>query len=212
MDDEVLGCGGYIARQQQRGDSVSVIICANRAYNHRHDPKLIEREKQCAFKAREILGYDQLRFLDLPDEQLDHKLIDIVVPLERELADLNPEIVLTCHAFDTNQDHKAVFEATMIACRPFSDLGIVKLYSYETPSATDQTPPVPGRQFLPQVYVNIEDFIDRKIAAMAAYEAESRDFPHPRSHQGIRILAQKRGIEVGFKLAETFYILRELDA
>jgi N-acetylglucosamine malate deacetylase 1 len=50
--------------------------------------------------------------------------------------------------------------------------------------------------------------LDIKLAALTCYEAESRIFPHSRSPEGLRILAQKRGIEAGLLAAEAFVITR----
>ena len=79
MDDEVLGCGGTIVRHINAGDHVTVCVVANRAYNHKYDPKLIEQEKASCKKAQAILSYQDLVFLDLPDEQLDHSQIKIII-------------------------------------------------------------------------------------------------------------------------------------
>jgi LmbE family N-acetylglucosaminyl deacetylase len=211
MDDEVLGCGGTIARHLYNGDYVTVIIVANRAYNNCYDDVLIAREKKSTEKAKNILGYNKIFYLDLPDERLDCCLQDIIIPIEKCLTEINPDIVYTCHGYDTNQDHQAVFNATLVACRPISPYKIKKFYSYEVPSSTDQIPPISGRQFLPSKYTNIENYIDIKLEAMNAYTEEMREFPHPRSIEGINIYAMKRGMEVGFKYAEAFQLLRELD-
>jgi N-acetylglucosamine malate deacetylase 1 len=211
MDDEVLGCGGTIAKHIDKGDEVFVIIIAKRAYDHKFDEELINQEKKSAVAAQKILGYQRLFFLDLRDEQLDHKLIDIVVPLEESLKKIKPDIVYTCNQNDINQDHQAVYKASMIACRPQGSFFIKKLYSYEVPSATDQIPAITSAPFIKSKYVNIEEYIKKKIEAMQAYENESREYPHPRSPDGICIYAKKRGIEVGYKYAESFQLLRELD-
>ena len=63
MDDEVLGCGGTIARHVKEGDQVAVCIVSNRAYGHQYDTKLIEREQDACRKAKEVLSYHELFFL-----------------------------------------------------------------------------------------------------------------------------------------------------
>ena len=44
---------------------------------------------------------------------------------------------------------------------------------------------------------------------MALYETESRAFPNPRSPEGLAVLANKRGSEIGMEAAEAFMILRD---
>lgn len=212
MDDEVLGLGGTICKHVDQGDTVRVLFVANRAYNHRYDPSLIQREKGHALLAKAILGYQDAKFADLNDEQLDDKLAPVIQVIEDCIADFNPDMVYVNHRGDTNQDHKAVFEATMIACRPISSLGrhrIRRLLCYEVLSSTDQAPPFKEFNFLPNYYVDISAFLLRKQQALQCYQTELRSFPHPRSVEGIRVLAQKRGMEVGLPAAEAFIIVRD---
>ena len=44
---------------------------------------------------------------------------------------------------------------------------------------------------------------------MQAYARELREFPHPRSLEGIEVLARKRGMEIGFVAAEAFMVVRD---
>lgn len=209
MDDEILGMGGTIARHVAAGDEVTVCIACKRAYNHQFDPKIVEEEKEAARRAAKVLGYQDLRFLDLRDELLDERLLDVIVPLEECVMKVRPDVVYTHHRSDSNQDHRAVFQASMIACRTISSHKVPRLLSYEVPSSTDQAPPFPEYAFQPNFYVDISGFLDRKIQAMKAYTRELREFPHPRSAKGIEVLAQKRGMEIGFRAAEAFTVIRD---
>ena len=80
---------------------------------------------------------------------------------------------------------------------------------YEVPSSTEQSPPLADNAFLPNRYVDIERYIDKKINAYRCYVTEKRRYPHPRSEKAMRILAQKRGCEIGLKYAEAFMCLRD---
>jgi LmbE family N-acetylglucosaminyl deacetylase len=209
MDDEILGMGGTIVKHVKAGDSVTVCIVCKRAYNHQFDPKVVEEEKAAARRAAKVLGYQDTSFLDLRDELLDERLLDIIVPLEEVVLKVRPDVVYTHHRGDSNQDHRAVFQASLIACRAISQHKVPRLLSYEVPSSTDQAPPFPEYAFQPNFYVNVQDFLELKIQAMKAYTREMRVFPHPRSAQGIEVLAQKRGMEVGFHAAEAFMVIRD---
>jgi LmbE family N-acetylglucosaminyl deacetylase len=209
MDDEVLGCGGTIVRHVDSGDHVTVCVVANRAYDHKYEPKLIEQEKNSCKKAKEILSYQDLILLDLPDEQLDRSQINIIIPLEEVVTACKPDIVYIPHRGDLNQDHRAVFEATRVVCRPNAEHRVTTLRAFEVPSSTDQVPGTNEWPFLPSYYVNVKDSLERKMEAMACYSTESKPFPHPRSTEGLRVYAQKRGMEVGIKAAEAFVILRD---
>lgn len=209
MDDEVLGPGGTIAKHVSAGDKVTVCIVCMRAYNHEFDPNSVAEEKACATEAARILGYSDIRFLDLHDELLDERLLDVLVPLEACVEDVKPSVVYTHHRGDTNQDHRAVFQASVIACRTVSAHKVKRLLSYEVPSSTDIAPPFQEFAFQPNFYVNITGFVDRKIKALNAYRRELREFPHPRSAKGIEVMAAKRGMEIGFDSAEAFSIIRD---
>ncbi|SVB98669.1 uncharacterized protein METZ01_LOCUS251523 [marine metagenome] len=209
MDDEVLGCGGTIIRHVDSGDHVTVCIVANRAYNHKYDQNLIEQEKGCCKKAKEILSYQDLIFLDLYDEKLDQSQIDIIIPLEEVVTKCKPEVVYAPHRGDLNQDHRAVFEAARVVCRPNAGHRVTTLRAFEVPSSTDQVPEALEWPFFPNYYVNVKSSLEQKIEAMACYSKESKPFPHPRSAEGLRVYAQKRGMEVGVEAAEAFVVLRD---
>jgi len=208
MDDEVLGVGGTIARYVDEGHHVSVCIVANRAYDHRYNEAYIDREKKASLKAKEILGYQEIAYLDLPDEQLDARLIDVIVPMEEYLWQNRPDVVFLNHGADNHQDHRAVFKAGMIACRVISSFKVRKILCYEVPSATDQAAPFQENSFLPNYYVNVEKYIDQKTNAIQCYSHELKKFPHPRSKKGVKVYSQKRGMEIGFAAAEAFMIIR----
>src|SRR5207249_5374519 len=78
MDDEVLGVGGTIARHVDQGDALTVCIVANRAYDHAYKADDIQNEMAATRLAQDILGYPGLSFLNLPDEQLDRSLRDVI--------------------------------------------------------------------------------------------------------------------------------------
>jgi|TARA_B100001964_G_scaffold205496_1_gene235959 LmbE family N-acetylglucosaminyl deacetylase len=209
MDDEVLGMGGTIGKHLAAGDTVTVCIVCKRAYDHQFDDALVQEEQEATKRAAIILGYEDIRFLRLRDELLDERLLDVIVPLEECVLDVRPSIVYTHHRGDANQDHRAVCHASLIACRSLSQYKVPRMLAYEVPSSTDTAPPFPEYAFQPNFYVQISDFLKRKIEAMGAYTRELREFPHPRSLQGIEVLARKRGMEVGFMAAEAFMVLRD---
>jgi len=209
MDDEVLGCGGLIVRHKSNGNKVSVIFVANRTYGHKFDSARNMIEKEHTMNAKAVLGYDREIFLNLTDERLDASLQDIIIPLEKYVMSIKPEIVYLPFNNDNNQDHRAVFDAARVVLRPLATSFIETVCMYEVPSSTEQSPPLPENAFLPNYYVDITKSIEKKIAAYKCYQTEKRKYPHPRSEKGLRILAQKRGIEIGFKYAEAFMILRQ---
>jgi len=209
MDDEVLGMGGTIAKHVAAGDEVTVCIACKRAYNHQFDPKIVDEEKAAARRAAKVLGYQDVRFFDLKDELLDERLLDIIVPLEECVQKVKPALVYTHHRGDSNQDHRAVFQGSLVVFRTIAAHKVSRLLTYEVPSSTEQAPPFSEYAFQPNFYVDINGFLDRKVEATKAYTRELREFPHPRSAKGVEVLAQKRGMEIGFLAAEAFVVVRD---
>jgi len=208
MDDEVLGCGGVICRHKNEGDHVSVLFVANRLYDHRYDPEKNAVERACALKAQGVLAYDEMIFLGLTDERLDAAVQDIIVPVEEHVAKGEPDTVYIPFRGDNNQDHRAVYQAMRVVFRPHAVPHVGQLLMYEVPSSTDQSPPLPENAFLPNFYVNIGGYLDKKIEANRCYVTEKRTYPHPRSDESLKVFAMKRGIEIGYEFAEAFMILR----
>jgi LmbE family N-acetylglucosaminyl deacetylase len=217
-DDEVLGCGGTIARLASQGGRVHVAYLADGVSSRGRDSgeaaagnaELAER-RAAARRACEILGATCVHFGDFPDNRLDSvALLDIVQPVEALIARYAPDTVLTHHAGDLNVDHRRTFEAALTACRPQPRHPVKTLLSFEVPSSTEWQAPGGACAFTPNWFVDISASLDRKLAALAAYEKELRAWPHPRSRQGVEALARWRGATVGVEAAEAFLLGRQL--
>lgn len=209
MDDEVLGCGGTIAKHVKNGDKVHVCFIAHRVYGRKFDAGKNMVEKGHTLKAKKVLGYDEAVFFDLSDERLDSSVQNILIPLEDYMVRVKPEIVYCPFRSDNHQDHRAVFDALRVAAKPSTATFVRRLLMYEVSSSTEQSPSLKENAFLPNYYADITKYIDKKIKALLCYETEKRAYPHPRSGEAVRALSQKRGVEIGFKYAEAFMALRE---
>ena len=194
---------------KEAGDKIWVIIAAHRIYRHHYDEKLDSLQKKHVLDTKRILKYDKEIFLNLPDERLDVGIQDIIIALEKHVNAIKPEIVYVPFRGDNNQDHRAVFDALRVVLRPPASEFVKKIFMYEVPSSTDHSPPLLENAFMPNYYVDISGFIGKKIKAYKCYRTERRHYPHPRSEEALRVLAKKRGVEIGFKYAEAFMVLRE---
>lgn len=196
-DDEVIGCGGTIQFHSKKGDAVFVHIVANRVINHVEDEKYIRETLEQSHEAAKLLGVKEIIFSNLRDEQLDVRLIDVIIPIEDIINRVNPDIVYVPNETDADQDHRAVSNACKIACR-----SIKKVLAYEVLG--------PTRGFTPNYYVDIESFLSCKVEALHFYKGEVFPFPHPRSIKAIESLARLRGVESGLLAAEAFKLLKEV--
>lgn len=208
MDDEVLGCGGAIQKHKNAGSDITVVFIAHRVYNHSFDRAKNLIEQKHALKAKSFLKYDRGIFLDLKDERLDASVQDIIMPLEKIVKEIRPELVYVPFRGDNNQDHRAVFDAARVALRPAATPFVKEVNMYEVPSSTEQSPPLAENAFLPNLYIDLKPYFSRKLKALMCYETEKRRYPHPRSGKAVKILAQKRGTEIGYHYAEAFVTIR----
>ena len=149
--------------------------------------------------------------LDLPDNRFDSlDMLDVVQAVERVLGEVDPELVMTHHAGDMNVDHRVTCNAVLTAMRPVPGARPATILAFETLSSTEWNVPSNGAPFQPNWFEDASPGLDRKVRAMEAYRHELRDWPHPRSLEGIRVAARRWGSVVGIEAAEAFMLLRHL--
>ncbi len=212
-DDEVLGCGGYIAKRSRLGDEVTVAFVADGVGSRVGSSFVIELEarRAAARKAGEILGVSRMLFSDFPDNQLDTvPLLKVIQYVEDLVEKYKPSLVMTHHWGDLNVDHRIVNQATVTAVRPLPG-GIVKeLLFCEVPSSTEWQVSGTSQTFIPNWYEDISEVLPVKLDALRAYEMETRSWPHPRSLLSVEYLARWRGSACGVGAAEGFVLGRRV--
>lgn len=214
-DDEVLGCGGVIAKYAEAGKEVFVLILGEglaARYNGGERPakESLNTLKEQAKKAANMLGVKEVYFEDLPDNSFDSvPLLRIIKIIERVKDRIKPGIVYTHHIGDLNIDHRITLQAVLTSCRPLPGETVKEIYSFEIPSSTEWEDGMNG-VFTPNVYIDISETIDKKLKAFESYESEIKEWPHPRSIKGVEVMAQKRGAETGIEHAEAFMLIRSV--
>lgn len=212
-DDEVLGCGGAVARYSHEGHKVFVAILGEGITSRylcpeEADKGLVETLRGNSRQAADLLGVEKLFSFNLPDNRFDTvPLVDVVKIIESVISQMEPQIVFTHHAGDLNLDHVITNRATLIATRPCSGSCVKDLYAFEVPSSTEWMF-TREHAFRPNVFIDIGTTLERKIQAMRLYESEARPFPHPRSPQALRAIAQRWGSVAGLDAAEAFELVR----
>jgi LmbE family N-acetylglucosaminyl deacetylase len=216
-DDEVLGAGGTIARHHENGDTVCLLVVADGVsarYSCASDPAAIPEMNQreaAAQAAADLLGIQEVTFLRFPDNRCDTvSTLDIVKAIEAVLRKLRPTTVYTHYLNDLNLDHRVVHQALVTACRPLPGQTVKKILGFEVLSSTEWELGTGTSMFRPSYFVDISEYLGRKLDAMAAYKAEINSFPHPRSMEVIRAKSIVRGAEVGLEAAEAFVVIREI--
>jgi LmbE family N-acetylglucosaminyl deacetylase len=216
-DDEVLGCGGTIARHADAGDQVKVLIVAEGATSRQQQRNRLQAGDelctlaQAAQIAGSILGAAGVELLHLPDNRLDSlDRLDLIKRLEERIDRHQPQLVYVHHAGDVNVDHRRLHEAVVTACRPTPGHPVRRLLSFEVASSSEWQPPGSAPAFQPNWFVDISAQWQRKREALMAYASEMRPWPHARSLEALEHLARWRGAQVGVEAAEAFCLLRQL--
>jgi N-acetylglucosamine malate deacetylase 1 len=219
-DDEVLGCGGAIARHTAYGDRVHVVIMSEGVTSRSLgdegvSPFTVEVEinnlRDATKKAQEILRVDQVDNCGFPDNEMDKEsLITITKSIESVIRAFQPDTVYTHHYGDLNIDHRLTHQAVITACRPTVDCRVREILGFEVPSSTEWQTPSPYTSFCPNVFIDVTEFWRDKMKALQAYDCEMRESPHSRSYRAVECLMRWRGETVGVEMAEAFALIRKI--
>jgi LmbE family N-acetylglucosaminyl deacetylase len=212
-DDEVLGCGGLMARLADQGAAQRVLFMAVDGFHHygldggttyqqRHDEivdvaKILEFEWDVVYRDQDLI------------EKLDTvPKRDIVDRFESEINEFEPDLVLIPSGADYDQDHVVTFDTALAALRPiapvFGKWLVPNVLVYESPKIMWWRESIPR----PEAFVDITDTLERKQRALAGYATQARPSPHIRSADSVEALACLRGKEIGVEFAEGFKVLR----
>ena len=203
-DDEMLGCGGTIKKFIKSGCEVTTAILAKgRPSEQRRINKLCKR-------ANAQLGVKKVIFLNYPNLELEsYPLHGIVEKLSDIIDSYEPDVVITHYHADINRDHQITFQAVLTATRPLPGKRPVEILCFETVGSTEWGAD-PRGPFRPNFFVDITDTIEDKMKALRHYDVEMRPRPHPRSYEGLRLLAGVRGMTIGVPYGEAFEIVRRI--
>jgi len=209
-DDEVLGCGGVMARYAAAGEKVHVVIVSCGAADLYSDESIGQLRDELR-SAHEVLGVSDVKYLDFPAPRLDtvpqQKLADALRDAFQKAA---ATTLYLPHRADLHTDHRATFLASLVAARPVRGSTVKKILCYETLSETEWAAPFGDEAFTPTHFVDVSDTLQKKLEAMACYHTQLQSPPHPRSLEAVENLARGRGATVGFAAAEAFLLVREI--
>ncbi len=207
-DDEVLGCGGTMKKLSSKNIEVWVLVMT-RGKEGKYSEEGINRVRKEALTAHKILGVAETRFLDFPAPELDLiSISELSSAIFEVIHESKIDTIYLPHGGDIHHDHKAVFNAGLVAARPVNDTPVRSVYSYETLSETEWAAPFNSEVFIPDCFEDISDEFVDKLDAMRCFHSQIREFPNPRSLKTIEALANFRGSTVGFTHAEAFKTIR----
>jgi LmbE family N-acetylglucosaminyl deacetylase len=200
-DDEILGLGGTLCKHVDEGHEVHICI-VTKAYEPDWSKTYIDGKIEEQKKVDKLIGVTKRYNLDfstvklntIPHGEFNKKITEVV-------DQVKPDIIYTHFENDLNYDHTLIFRACMVATRPPKK---IKLYCYETLSETEFN----NKIFQPNTWVDITNYFTKKINAFQIYKSENKKYPHPRSIEGVEVLAKKRGTEACVKYAEAFSLIK----
>lgn len=208
-DDETLGAGASIYKWVQKGDNVDVaIMCTEaKARAFRPNDQELENDTNASMKYLGINNKYEATFPNIEMNTVSH--LKLVQFIESAIVDSMPDIIITHHPADTNNDHLQTSMACQEAIRLFqrrAEIKPIKEFWYmEVPSCTEWALNTAFNRFHPNTFIEVgKEGVNAKIKALSMYRGVMRPYPHPRSPEAIEGFAAYRGGQSGCNYAEAF--------
>jgi len=207
-DDETLGCGGTLLKHKADGDEIHWLICTT--LNKQSD-YYEAREKEIQ-KVASLYRFDSVTQLQFETMKVDeYSMSELISSLSKVIKNIEPTDIYLPFLGDVHSDHRKIFEASFSCTKSFRYPFIKKIYMMETLSETEFAPAIMGNSFIPNSFVNITSHLKQKEEILKIYKSEIAPSPFPRSLENIRALATLRGASCGYRFAEAFMLIKEIN-
>jgi N-acetylglucosamine malate deacetylase 1 len=183
-DDETLGCGGTLFKHKDSGDEIHWLIATEIKELDGFDKCMVlERDNEIKEVAN-LFNFDSVNRLGLSTTKIDKiSMNNLIDQLSNVVNKVRPNIVYLPFKGDVHSDHKYIFDAAYSCTKSFRYPFINKIYMMETLSETEFSLSTKEESFIPNVFVDISNYIDKKIQAMVIYKGEMGRHPFPRSEK-----------------------------
>ncbi|HHC11279.1 MAG TPA: PIG-L family deacetylase [Campylobacterales bacterium] len=206
-DDETLGCGGTLLKHKKAGDEIHWLICTTIKESHPYYEKR-EKEVESVSKA---YSFDSTHNLRLNTMQVDeYSVSELVSKISKVINEIQPNIIYLPFKGDVHSDHRTIFDASYSCTKSFRYPFIKRIYMFETLSETEFAPSTKEDSFIPNLFVDISKYMEKKIEIMKIFQSEMGEHPFPRSERNLRALATMRGATARCEYAESFVLLKEI--
>jgi LmbE family N-acetylglucosaminyl deacetylase len=211
-DDEALGLGGTIFRHLANNDEIHWLIVTNVFEEKGFSKEKIAEEDGIIEEVAKRIKAKTVHHLDYPTMELStSSLIKLIPEISNIIKKIEPEVIYTMNRSDAHSDHRIIFDAVAACTKSFRYPYVKKFIMYETLSETEFAPSLFENQFIPNYYVDITEYLDKKIELIKLYPKEIGEHPFPRSMENVKALATYRGAFAGVKYAEAFQILHQIE-
>ncbi len=206
-DDETLGCGGTLLKHKSNGDKIHWLICTTLNKKHSYYQSRVKEIK----KVSKLFSFNSIHNLSLETTKVDqYSTAKLIEKISKVINKVRPNIIYLPFKEDIHTDHKKIFEASYSSTKSFRYPFIKKIYMMEILSETEFAPSIKKDSFIPNTFVDISEFLNKKIQIMKVYKSEINKHPSPRSEKSIKALATFRGSTSGCNFAESFMLLKEI--
>tara|TARA_B110000003_G_C16517421_1_gene483615 strand:- start:243 stop:914 length:672 start_codon:yes stop_codon:yes gene_type:complete len=211
-DDEILGVGGTLLKHKKKGDAIAWIIVTSMKEEQGFSLEQIARREKEIREVSEMVGFSNVYRLDYPAMTLSSSSVNGMVPkLASLFTEFRPEVIYVMNRSDAHSDHRYTFDSVMSCTKSFRYPFIKNILMYECLSETEFAPQLHEKIFIPNYFVDISEFLPRKLEIMKVYKSEIGEHPFPRSLRNIEALAVFRGATAGAFYAEAFQLLKFVD-
>ena len=206
-DDETLGCGGTLLKHKNSEDEIHWLICTDIDESNEY---YIKRQNEIK-EVSSLYNFNSTTNLKLKTMQVDEYSMSVLIgKISKVVNEIKPNIIYLPFKGDVHSDHRKIFEASYSCTKSFRYPFIKKIYMVETLSETEFAPSTKEDSFIPNVFVDISKYMDKKLEIMKVFESEIGEHPFPRSERNLRALATLRGATAGCEYAESFVLLKEI--
>lgn len=210
-DDETLGCGGAILKHKANGDEIHWVIATDVKESDGFDNALIARRENEISKVANLYNFNSTHRLGLSTMRIDeYSMSELIGSISKVVSTVKPSIIYLPFKGDVHSDHRKIFEAAYACTKSFRYPFVKKIYMIETLSETEFAPSTKEDSFIPNVFVDISEFMDKKLEIMKVFKSEIAEHPFPRSIRNLKSLATLRGATAGCEYAESFILLKEI--
>ena len=208
-DDESLGCGGTLLKHKQTGDEIHWLIVTGMSSKLGYSSDRIFTRKAEIVEVGARYDFDSVIELGLPPAHLDTLPIgEVIAAISQIVTDLRPNVIYTAYRNDAHSDHQVVYDAVLASTKSFRYPYVKEVLAYETISETDFGYKPEDGGFKPNVFVDISEYLSKKLEILNVFESELGKFPFPRSQEAVTALSKVRGVQCGALAAEAFMLIK----
>ena len=193
-DDVELGCSGSLLRFMAQGAEVDIVVARN-DNAPRPSVRRSREQMQQEYKASEkILGI-KFKMLDNPISEDGRPILErdshTVQQMDEHVQSKDYDLVITHSPGDHHQDHQNTFHIVNSALRRYQgEFWLMEGGPYSNKN----------QQFRPNVFVDISEYIDKKLELIGCYQSYFSDI----LLHNIKGLAAYRGQMLNTNYAEAF--------